>query len=185
MAKKDMREAKAKAQQVTEQADELGTYTIMDGDDAGDTVKFRALIPADDQALRNSALDLNMTEAGLDVSAESKTELLATLSPAGQLEVVLEGARTVIVQASVLPKYTALPAYACPPSKKPVEKLSVDDTLNFAKAIKDFSGVEEDEETFRGDSETDAEDTGESVAGTETEHADDSADSEGVRSEPV
>ena len=127
-----------------------------------------------------------MTEAGLiDLDSKSKQQFLNGLSSAAQLELVIEGAKMVIIQASVSPKFTGLPEDACPPGKVSVETLTVNEILDWSAAIKKFSGVEEDEETFRGDSETDAEDTGESVAGTETEHADDSADSEGVRSEPV
>ena len=59
------------------------------------------------------------------------------------------------------------------------------DVLNLSAAIQKFSGGDEEEEIFRGASETDAEDTAESDADGEDEHADDSTDSEGVSSEPV
>ena len=127
-----------------------------------------------------------MTEAGLiDLDSKSKQKFLDGLSSAAQLELVIEGAKMVIIQASIKPKFTGLPPDACPPGKVSVESLTVNEILDWSAAIKKFSGVEADEETFRGDSETDAEDTGESVAGGEAEHADDRADGEGVQSEPV
>ena len=192
-----MREAKAKEQAtapaeasgdgVATAADfsrrfETSTFTF----ENGLTVKYRALTPADDQTLRGTALDLKMTEAGLtDLDGKSKQKFLDGLSSAAQLELVIEGAKMVIIQASVSPKFTGLPEDSCPPGKVSVERLTVNEILDWSAAIKKFSGVEADEETFRGDSETDAEDTGESMAESETEHADDSADSEGVQSEPV
>ena len=190
-----MREAKAKEEQPTAPA-ESGIATAVDFNrrsktstytfDDGLTVEFRALTPADDQTLRGTALDLKMTEAGLtDLDSKSKQKFLDGLSSAAQLELILEGAKMVIIQASVNPKFTGLPEHACPPGKASVESLTANEILDWSAVIKKFSGVEEDEETFRGDSETDAEDTGESVAGSETEHADDSTDGEGVQSEPV
>ena len=163
------------------------TYTFI-REETGEpvTVKFRALTPADDQSLRGSAVDLKMTEAGItDLDSKSKQRFLDNLSSAAQLELVIEGAKAVIIQASVRPKFTGLPEDACPPGKVSVESLTSNEILDWAAAIKKFSGVETDEETFRGDSETDAEDGGESVAGTEDEHADGGTDSEGVQSEPV
>ena len=187
-----MREAKAKEQPTApaEASDdgfataadfsrrfETSTYTF----DDGLTVKYRALTPADDQTLRGSALDLKMTEAGLtDLDGKSKQKFLDGLSSAAQLELVIEGAKMVIIQASLNPKFTGLPPDACPPGKVSVETLTVNEILDWSAAIKKFSGVEQDEETFRESGEADAEDTGESVSDGETEHADDSTDSEGV-----
>ena len=193
-----MREAKAKEQPAaiaeSEQSDgfataadfmnrlKTSTYTF----DDGLTAKFRALTPADDQTLRGSAVDGKMTEAGLTkFDQKSKQKFLDGLSSAARIEVVLEGATLVITQASIDPKFTALPPEQCPPGKVSIETLTPSEILDWAAAIKKFSGVEQDEETFREPSETDAEDTGESVAGSEGEHADGGTDSEGVSSESV
>lgn len=195
MAKKDMREAKAKAEQPTAPAEEgfataadfdgrykTSSYTFNDGL----TVKYRALTPADDQTLRGSALDGKMTEAGLTkFDNKSKQKFLDGLSSAARIEVVIEGAKLVIIQASIKPKFTGLPPDACPPGKVSIETLTPNEILDWAAAIKQFSGGDEAEETFREPSETDAEDAGESVAGGEAEHADGGTDSEGVSSEPV
>ena len=199
-----MRERAAKEQQATAPAetsdnDGIATAAAFQGrfktstftfvrEETGEpvTVKFRALTPADDQSLRGSAVDLKMTEAGItDLDMKSKQKFLDGLSSAAQLELVIEGAKAVIIQASVRPKFTGLPEDACPPGKASVESLTPNEILDWAAAIKTFSGVDEDEETFRGDSEADAEDAGAAVAGAEAEHADDSPDSEGVPSEPV
>ena len=66
-----------------------------------------------------------------------------------------------------------------------LDELSPSEIIIFDKAIQDFSGVETEEETFRGTSETDAEDTAESDADGEDEHVDGGTDSEGVSPEPV
>ena len=158
------------------------TYTF----DEGLTVEFRAMTPADDQTLRGSALDGKMTEAGLTAfDNKSKQKFLDGLSSAARIEVVLEGAKVVIIQASTNPKFTGLPPHSCPPGKVSIETLTPNEILDWAAVIKKFSGGDEDEETFREPSETDAEDTGEPDAAGEDEHVDGGIDGEGVPSEPV
>ena len=189
-----MREAKAQEQPTTPAEESFATAADFDGRyktssytfNDGLTVKYRALTPADDQTLRGSALDGKMTEAGLTkFDQQSKQKFLDGLSSAARIEVVLEGAKLVITQASIDPKFTALPPEQCPPGKVSIETLTPSEILDWAAAIKKFSGVGTDEETFRGTSETDAEDTGESVAGGEGEHAPDRAGGEEISSEPV
>ena len=156
------------------------TYTLQDGL----TVEFRALMPVDFQTFRGSALNTRMTEAGLNYSSKkARTKFLDQISGAAQLEVVLDAAKQVIIQAVTSVQFTALPPAQCSPDKVSIDVLSPTDILKLSDAIDKFSRGDKEEETFREPSETDAEDTGESDAAGEDEHVDGGADGEGVQSE--
>ena len=158
------------------------TYTLSNGL----TVEFRALMPVDFQSFRGSALNARMTEAGLDYNeVEIRLEFVDAIPFAAQTEIVIEAAKQAIIQAVISVQFTAIPPAQCPPNKVSVDVLPPTDVLNLSAAIQKFSGGDEDEETFREPSETDAEDTGESDAAGEDEHVDGSTDSEGVQPEPV
>ena len=191
-----MREAKAKEEQPTAPAQSDGfataadfmqgfrtsTYTLSNGL----TVEFRALMPIDFQSFRGSALNARMTEAGLDYNeTEIRIEFVDEMSVTAQTEIVIEAAKQTIIQAVTSVQFTALPPAQCPPNKVSIDVLPPTDVLNLSDAIYKFSGGDEDEETFREPSETDAEDTGESDAAGEDEHVDGGTDSEGVQPEPV
>lgn len=158
------------------------TYTLQDGL----TIEYRALLPMDHQTFSGSAIRMRMTEAGLDYNdGDAREKYLDTLSVEASNEIVVEAAKQSIVQAALNPKFSALPASQCPPDKVSLDELSPSEIILFDTAIQKFSGVKQDEEMFREPSETDAEDTGESVAGSADEHADGGTDSEGVSSESV
>lgn len=158
------------------------TYTLQDGL----TIEFRALLPVDFQTFSGSAIRTRMTEGGLNYNDDkARLKYLETLSVEASNEIIVEAGKQSITQAALNPKFSALPPSQCPADKVSLDELSPSEIIMFDKAIQDFSGVKQDEETFREPSETDAEDTAESVAGGETEHADDSTDSEGVQSESV
>ena len=191
-----MREAKAKEEQPTapEQSDgfataadfknrlKTSTYTLQDGL----TIKFRALLPIDRQTFRGSALTAQMIEAGLDYNDQkARAKYVDQIPSLARIELVTEAAKDVIIHAVTEPQFTALPPEKCPPNKVSVLEVSPTEILELDAAIRKFSGGDEEEEIFRSASEADAEDEGESVAGTEDEHADDSTDSEGVQPEPV
>lgn len=152
----------------------------------GLTMKFRALLPVDRQTFRGSALSAKMIEAGLDYNDQKeRAKYVNQLPNLARIEIVTEAAKDAIIHAVIEPQFTALPPEKCPPNKVSVLELSPTEILELDDAIRKFSGGDEEEEIFRGASETDAEDEGESVAGGEEEHADDRTDSEGVQSEPV
>ena len=156
------------------------TYTLQDGL----TIKFRALLPMDFATFRGSALSARMTEVGLSyTNDEARTEYVEQMPSLARTEVVIEAAKDAIIQAVIHPQFTALPPDKCPPNKVSLDMLSPSEILELDSAIRKFSGGDEDEETFREPSETDAEDTGESDATGEDEHVDGSTDSEGVQPE--
>ena len=91
-----------------------------------------------------------MTEAGLNYNdLKARVEYLDALSVEASNEIMLEGARQAVVQAALDPKFSALPPEQCPPGKVSLDNLSPSEIILFDKAIQDFSGVEQDEETFR------------------------------------
>ena len=148
------------------------TYTLQDGL----TIKFRALLPMDFATFRGSALSARMTEVGLSyTNDEARTEYVEQMPILARTEVVIEAAKQAIIQAVISVQFTAIPPAQCPPNKVSVDVLPPTDVLNLSAAIQKFSGGDEDEETFREPSETDAEDTGESDATGEDEHAQDCA----------
>ena len=158
------------------------TYTLQDGL----TIKYRALLPIDRQTFRGSALSAKMIEAGLDYNDQkARAKYVDQIPSLARIELVTEAAKDAIIHAVTEPQFTALPPEKCPPNKVSVLELSPTEILELDNAIRKFSGGDEEEETFREPSEADAEDEGESVAGSEDEHADDRTDSEGVQSEPV
>ena len=158
------------------------TYTLQDGL----TIKFRELLPIDRQTFNASALTTKMIEAGLNYNDnKARAKYVDQLPSLAQIEIVTEAAKDAIIQAVIEPQFTALPPEKCPPNKVSVLELSPTEILELDNAIRKFSGGDEDEETFREPSETDAEDTGESDAAGEDEHVDGSTDSEGVSPEPV
>lgn len=159
------------------------TYTFEDGL----TIEFRALKPIDFQTFRGSALTIRMVEAGVKGYNDTKKrqQFSDSLSDLAGLELVTDAAKETIIQAATDPKFTALPPDKCSPEKASIDTLSPTEVWELSDAIKNFSGGDEAEEMFREPGETDAEDTAESVAGGADEHADDSADSEGVQSESV
>lgn len=160
-----------------------GTYTLQDGL----TIKFREMLPVDRQTFNGSALTTQMIEARLkDVNdPETRQQYLDSLSSLARIELVTEAAKDVIIQLVIEPQFTALSPEQCPPNKVSILELSPTEILEIDAAIREFSGGGEAEETFREASETDAEDTGESDAGGEAEHADGGTDGEGVSPEPV
>ena len=158
------------------------TYTLQDGL----TIKYRALLPIDRQTFRGSALSAKMIEAGLDYNdQEARAKYVDQIPSLARIELVTEAAQDAIIHAVIEPQFTALPPEKCPPNKVSVLELSPTEILELDNAIRKFSGGDEEEEIFREPSEADAEDEGESVAGSEDEHADDRTDSEGVQPEPV
>ena len=158
------------------------TYTFQDGL----TIKFRALLPIDRQIFNGSALTTKMIEAGLDHNDnKARVKYVDQLPSLARIEIVTEAAKDAIIQAVTEPQFTAVPPEKCPPNKVSVLELSPTEILELDNAIRKFSGGDEEEETFREPSETDAEDTGESDAAGEDEHVDGSTDSEGVQSESV
>ena len=158
------------------------TYTLQDGL----TIKFRALLPIDRQIFNGSALTTKMIEAGLDHNDnKARVKYVDQLPSLARIEIVTEAAKDAIIQAVTEPQFTAVPPEKCPPNKVSVLELSPTEILELDNAIRKFSGGDEDEETFREPSETDAEDTGESDATGEDEHVDGSTDSEGVQPESV
>ena len=158
------------------------TYTLQDGL----TIEFRALLPIDFQTFSGSAIRTRMTEGGLNYNdAKARLKYLDTLSVEASNEIVVEAGKQAIVQAAINPKFSALPPSQCSADKVSLDELSPSEIIIFDKAIQDFSGVETEEEIFRGTSETDAEDTAESDAAGTDEHVDGGTDSEGVSPEPV
>ena len=158
------------------------TYTFQDGL----TIKFRALLPIDRQIFNGSALSAKMIEAGLDYNdQEARVKYVDQIPSLARIELVTEAAKDAIIHAVTEPQFTAVPPEKCPPNKVSVLELSPTEILELDNAIRKFSGGDEEEETFREPSETDAEDTGESDAAGEDEHVDGSTDSEGVQPEPV
>ena len=158
------------------------TYTFQDGL----TIKFRALLPIDRQIFNGSALTTKMIEAGLDHNDnKARVKYVDQLPSLARIEIVTEAAKDAIIHAVTEPQFTAVPPEKCPPNKVSVLELSPTEILELDNAIRKFSGGDEEEETFREPSETDAEDTGESDAAGEDEHVDGSTDSEGVQPEPV
>ena len=156
------------------------TYTLQDGL----TIKFRALLPIDRQIFNGSALTTKMIEAGLDHNDnKARVKYVDELPSLARIEIVTEAAKDAIIHAVTEPQFTAVPPEKCPPNKVSVLELSPTEILELDNAIRKFSGGDEDEETFREPSETDAEDTGESDATGEDEHVDGSTDSEGVQPE--
>ena len=158
------------------------TYTLQDGL----AIKYRALLPIDRQTFRGSALSAKMIEAGLDYNDQkARAKYVNQLPSLARIELVTEAAKDTIIQAVIEPQFTAVPPDQCPPNKVSVLELSPTEILELDNAIRKFSGGDEEEEIFREPSEADAEDEGESVAGSEDEHADGGADSGEVRSEPL
>ena len=158
------------------------TYTLQDGL----AIKYRALLPIDRQTFRGSALSAKMIEAGLDYNDQkARAKYVNQLPSLARIELVTEAAKDTIIQAVIEPQFTAVPPDQCPPNKVSVLELSPTEILELDNAIRKFSGGDEEEEIFREPSEADAEDEGESVAGSEDEHADDRTDSGEVRSEPL
>ena len=160
-------------------------FTLSDGK----PVKFRAVRPIDCQALIGNALTAAMLESGASqdkaIQQKSRQAYYDQLPVAARQELILIDAHSLIVQASVQPKFSMLPMDRCPPDKVPVELLSRDDAYNFRNAIEAFSGVKQAEEEFRSDSETSETEAGSTDAEGTGEPADDSIDGEGVRAEPV
>ena len=152
-------------------------------------VKFRAIRPLDCQALMGNALTSAMLESGISregaINQKSRQACYDQLPIAARQELILIDAQSLIVQASVQPKFSMLPVGICPPDKVPAELLSRDDTYNFRDAIESFSGVKQAEEEFRDDSETSQTEAGSTDAEGTGEPAADRADGEGVRAEPV
>ena len=158
------------------------TYTLQDGL----TIKFRALLPIDRQTITGSAVTTKMIEAGLDFNNKKlRPKFVDKLPSLARIEIVTEAAKDTIIQAVIEPQFTAVLPEQCPPNKVSVQDLSPTEILELDAAIRKFSGGDEEEEIFRSASEADAEDTAESDADGEDEHADDSTDGEGVQSEPV
>ena len=156
------------------------TYTLQDGL----TIKFRELLPVDRQTFRGSALSAKMIEAGLDYNDQkARAKYVDQIPSLAQIELVTEAAKDAIIHAVTEPQFTALPPEKCPPNKVSVLDLSPTEILELDAAIRKFSGGDEEEEIFRGTSETDAEDTAGSDA--DGEHVDGGTDSEGVQPEPV
>ena len=130
-----------------------------------------------------------MLESGVTrddaIDGKSRQVYYDQLPIAARQELILIDAQSLIVQVSVQPPFSMLPVGVCPPDKVPVELLSKDDTYKFRDAIESFSGVEQAEEEFRGDSETGETEAGSTDAEGTGEPADDSDNGEGVRAESV
>lgn len=191
-----MREVKSKEQPTAPASDEgfataadfmsrfkTSTYTLKDGL----TIEFRALTPIDFQTFRGSALTTRMVESGVKGTndPETRQKYSDSLSNLAGIEIVTDAAKETIIQAVTKPQFTALPSDKCAPGKVSIDALSPTEVWELSEAIRKFSGGDKAEETFREASETDAEDTPESDAGGEDEHADGGTDGEGVSSEPV
>lgn len=150
------------------------SYTIPS---TGLTIECRALLPIDFQTFGGSAIRRRMTEAGLDYhDDEARLSYTDGLSVEASNEIVVEAAKQSVIHSAQRPKFTALPVSECSAGMASIDGLSPSEIVLIDKAIQDFSGVEKDEEMFRGDSESDAEDGSGSVAGGTDEHAEDRTD---------
>ena len=161
------------------------SFTLSDGK----PVKFRAIRPLDCQATDRQRVDFGDVGirrfAGRRDKREVTTSVLRSVAHCSPTRVILIDAQSLIVQVSVQPPFSMLPVGVCPPDKVPVELLSKDDTYKFRDAIESFSGVEQAEEEFRGDSETGETEAGSTDAEGTGEPADDSDNGEGVRAVAV
>ena len=161
----------------------------------GQVIEFRALRPMDFQIFQGAALDDKMTELGLDTQdTELRSDFYTGLTYAERMEILIESAKVLVVQAVTRPKLTVFEAghpkrdvrFQRSEGKVSInDALTPTDILSLNDAIKEFSGVHEEEEMFREASEADAENGDESDAPGSAEHADGSVDGAGVQPESL
>lgn len=166
--------AAAEFMQGVKRSDETYIYTCFTEDFLGKKVEYRPLKPGDVLVMEESALSIKLTEIGYDPKNLRDADLnnaIASIPKMDSIDVAINGARGVVVQAAICPMFSHLPSDRCPDNKVPVEELPVEEVLALSTEIKKRSGVEAAEDRFRT---TDKESAVESDAGEPERSADDS-----------
>ena len=161
------------------QSDEIFTYDCVSDELKGETIDYKAISPGDLLILRESALSIKLTEMGYrtqGVSNEEYADAMGAVPKMDGIEVAVNGARAVVVQSAVKPRFSHSPADKCPDDCVPIEDVPISEVLIFAQEIAKTSGVEDAEDRFR-------ESDGESAVGGDAGESDRPPDDSDTESE--